>query len=107
MSETDDAVKLANRILDRPYADPDDDLATLSRQFLRTREIAIAERAQNATLREALQKWRDWAEPRGYGAIGRRIDASMPCSYPNCDCEPETRPCNSQYPAPAKLERKK
>jgi hypothetical protein len=35
MSEYSDTVKLANKVLDRPNADPDDDLATLSRQFLR------------------------------------------------------------------------
>ncbi|RTL72373.1 MAG: hypothetical protein EKK41_05120 [Hyphomicrobiales bacterium] len=35
-SETDEAIVLANRILDRPNADPDDDLAILARQFLRS-----------------------------------------------------------------------
>ena len=32
------AYELADRILERPYADPDDDLAVLSRQFLRLLE---------------------------------------------------------------------
>lgn len=32
------AVELANRMLDRMNADPDDDLATLARQFLRAEE---------------------------------------------------------------------
>lgn len=36
--EREDAIKLANVILDRPYGDPDDDLAMLSRQFLRAHE---------------------------------------------------------------------
>ncbi len=36
--EFDDAVALANRVLDRPNADPDDDLALLARQFLRAVE---------------------------------------------------------------------
>lgn len=38
MSEHDDAKKLANAILDRPYADPDDDIAVLARNFLRAEE---------------------------------------------------------------------
>ena len=37
--EREDAIKLANRVLERPYADPDDDLAVLARQFLRCTEI--------------------------------------------------------------------
>ena len=28
------AIKLADEVLDRPYGDPDDDLAVLARQFL-------------------------------------------------------------------------
>jgi hypothetical protein len=38
ISETDEAVIIANKILDRVNADPDDDLAILARQFLRARE---------------------------------------------------------------------
>lgn len=38
MAERDDAIKLANRVLDRISADPDDDLAVLARQFLRSYE---------------------------------------------------------------------
>jgi hypothetical protein len=38
MTELEDTVILANKILDRISADPDDDLAMLSRQFLRGRE---------------------------------------------------------------------
>ena len=37
--ELTDPVALANRILDRPYEDPDSDIAILARQFLRAREI--------------------------------------------------------------------
>lgn len=36
--EIDDPVALANRVLDRPFADPDDDVAILARQFLRAHE---------------------------------------------------------------------
>jgi hypothetical protein len=38
MPETDYALLLANKILDRINADPDDDLAVLARQFLRAHE---------------------------------------------------------------------
>ena len=38
MSELDEAVALANKVLDRPSGDPDDDLAVLARQFLRALE---------------------------------------------------------------------
>jgi hypothetical protein len=38
LSEKGEAIILANKILDRPYADPDDDLAVLSRQLLRALE---------------------------------------------------------------------
>ncbi len=38
MSEFEEAEILANKLLDRINADPDDDLAILARQFLRARE---------------------------------------------------------------------
>lgn len=38
MEEHEEALLLAGKILDRPHADPDDDLAILARQLLRTRE---------------------------------------------------------------------
>lgn len=57
MSDESDAARLiAGRVLDRPYGDPDDDLAILARQLLRTNERLAAlkelmERQQN-TLNE-------------------------------------------------------
>jgi hypothetical protein len=36
--EKEKAIELANRVLDRAGADPDDDLAVLARQFLRALE---------------------------------------------------------------------
>ena len=39
-AESDDTVALADRILERPNADPDGDLAVLARQLLRTRSWA-------------------------------------------------------------------
>lgn len=38
LSEKDRAIKLANTVLERPNADPDDDLVILSRQLLRALE---------------------------------------------------------------------
>jgi hypothetical protein len=38
MSERIDTLQLANRLLDEPFCDPDDDLRTLCRQLLRTAE---------------------------------------------------------------------
>ena len=38
MSEKEDAIILANKVLDRINADPDDDLAVLARQLLRALE---------------------------------------------------------------------
>lgn len=40
MTERQEALRLANRVLDRMNADPDDDLAILSRQLLRIVEAA-------------------------------------------------------------------
>lgn len=37
-NELEGAVRLADRVLDRPNADPDDDLAVLARQLLRANE---------------------------------------------------------------------
>ena len=44
-SEFGHAIILANKVLDRPNGDPDDDLAVLSRQFLRM--IEALEKAAN------------------------------------------------------------
>jgi hypothetical protein len=41
MTEKEQAIKLAERLLDEPNADPDDDLRVLSRQLLRWRDKAI------------------------------------------------------------------
>ena len=53
LSELRDAVALANRMLDRVNADPDDDVAMLSRQFLRAieRERRLVEALKLAATR--------------------------------------------------------
>lgn len=45
-SEYEDTILLANRVLDRPGGDPDDDLAMLARQFLRAVELTGPLRAE-------------------------------------------------------------
>jgi hypothetical protein len=42
VTETEQAIILANKILDRVNADPDDDVAVLARQFLRAIERPLA-----------------------------------------------------------------
>lgn len=39
MTESEEAVIIANKVLDRINADPDDDLAILARELLRLREL--------------------------------------------------------------------
>lgn len=38
MTEQEQAIRIANVVLDRPFADPDDDLAILSRALIRATE---------------------------------------------------------------------
>jgi hypothetical protein len=48
------AIAFANRILDRPWGDPDDDYAVLARQFLRTLEIACWQPLKTLPTRAAM-----------------------------------------------------
>ncbi len=59
MSEKSDALKLAERLLDEPYCDPDDDLRVLSRQLLRRQEVV--ERVEKR-LAETMDPTRDLIE---------------------------------------------
>jgi hypothetical protein len=59
VSELDEALALADRLLDEPMADPDDDLRMLSRQLQRTHEAAghyMRHRDQVAAHNERLVK---------------------------------------------------
>lgn len=53
MSEREEALALANRLLDVPNADPDDDLRVLSRALVRSEE---RNRGQLVHLSEAIRK---------------------------------------------------
>lgn len=51
MTEAQQAEAIANKVLDRPNADPDDDMAVLARQLLRTREaLTICHRGLGAVI---------------------------------------------------------
>lgn len=51
MSEREQALRLADRLLDEPYADPDDDLRLLARQLTRAVET---QKVMLAAIRAAL-----------------------------------------------------
>jgi hypothetical protein len=67
MTELEETILLANKILDRPGgADPDDDLAMLSRQFLRSREmenrLKTLLRRDKTLLRRAADALEGWSQ---------------------------------------------
>ena len=63
------AAVLANRVLDEPYRDPDDDMSMLSRQLLRRIEALEATRS---ALTEANEAIRDAHLIIGYVPINQR-----------------------------------
>jgi hypothetical protein len=87
--ERTDAIKLANRLLDVPWSDPDDDLRTLARQLLRRTEeverlaerLAAAERAKDemdaelGDIVEEICPWtpEEWQKDRVSVAVGNVI----------------------------------
>ena len=60
MSEDEDARRLADKVLDTPYRDPDDDMSMMCRQFNRAVERAEAAERREMGLREALVEARDF-----------------------------------------------
>jgi hypothetical protein len=54
-TESEEAKILADRVLDRPYADPDDDLAILARQYLRAADTIERITDEVTRLRQALR----------------------------------------------------
>lgn len=73
------ALLLANKILDRPSADPDDDLALLSRQLLRGVERAEQAEALVGAMRELVErvyiaKERMLSSGEGWTAGGRALE---------------------------------
>lgn len=68
-TEREEAIALANRVLERVNADPDDDLAVLARQCLR-RRLADMVKAAAPTLRDLLIE-QNKVESRIYRALKR------------------------------------
>jgi len=62
MTEKEEAVRLANAVLEKPYIDPDGDISMLARQFLRAREEIDA-------MMEALEAMvAEWDKMTRYGS---------------------------------------
>ena len=78
MSERAQAIALANRILDRPSGDPDDDLGVLARQLLRATETGRPD-LLSADGRALLQEW------SSYGAEVGLMSALMRRTYDYLD----------------------
>jgi hypothetical protein len=57
VNELDEAIILAKKVLARTSADPDDDLAMLARQFLRSRERIQDLQSLMARAADALEFW--------------------------------------------------
>lgn len=55
-TERDEAIAIANRLLDEPMADPDDDLRTLARQFMRAVERASHEPPADEQIDHAIRR---------------------------------------------------
>lgn len=61
MSERDDAIRLANAVLDKPYVDPDGDICMLARQFLREIERGAAVREVCAFFASVIKSGERWS----------------------------------------------
>lgn len=104
---------LANKILDRPYGDPDDDLAVLSRQLLRadekiagleatisvypktTKEVDAMEQEAFLRGRTVGEKYADSRNPSDIIKSARAAALEEAAKIANCDCPigRETRWC--------------
>lgn len=75
MTETEQALILANKILDRVTGDPDDDLAVLARQFLRAIERPLAAiRIYSAATTLAMQNRQTAGEDHAYFLTLRQLE---------------------------------
>jgi hypothetical protein len=70
VSELDEAIHIAERILERPWADPDDDLAILSRQLLRALERPTQPDPKDQRIAELEAKLSDMALKHGGANAG-------------------------------------
>jgi hypothetical protein len=89
-SELQSALALARRVLDRPSADPDDDLAVLARQLIRQHE--------------ANADWADWKtaariESHGDYPVGVRIAVKLPRDLTDAEKSALSRMADEAYGA--------
>lgn len=109
MTEFDEAVYLAKRILERPYADPDDNLAMLSRQFLR--QVEAKDAVLSAVKEHHSQKADDrcWMDDDklyaacGLRAVDRRVGDKQ-AMLENCKRFIDRRYEGGHWPTYAELE---
>lgn len=73
--ERDEAIAIANRWLDEPWSDPDDDLRIVARQFMRSLERAAPEPPPKSG-RDADEASRDDAAPTPRGSLPNSLGAS-------------------------------
>lgn len=96
MSELNDTITLAGKVLDRANADPDDDLAMLSRQFFRARAMIDRLREELGVASSALVEAGTLLEGQGLRGCGdimrthakRASEAAhvkTPGAQPDCD----------------------
>lgn len=90
-TERDDAVRLANTILDKPFIDPDGDICMLARQFLRATEALGSQERLIETLTAALEPFAEVAsewdgEPASLHVFFEWNDESAPVPSLPVDC---------------------
>lgn len=61
MSERDEAIHLANAVLDNPYIDPDGDICMLARQFLREIEQGATARHVCGFFASVIKSGESWS----------------------------------------------
>jgi broad specificity phosphatase PhoE len=77
MTEREQALKLAARILDRYGVDPDDDLGILARQLTRAHERAEKLHAALEALRRAVEKVPEMQNRDKYLSLGMQVNAAL------------------------------
>jgi hypothetical protein len=93
VTETEQAVILANKILDRVNADPDDDLAVLARQFLRALERPLAAvQIYSAATTLAMNNRQIAGEDHSYFVTLRQLQSLILQFSPAPHCTPSAPP---------------
>lgn len=85
-SEYDDAIKLANTVLDKPFIDPDGDICLLARQFLRLVDKSSANELNDEMVEAARECYRDLVNGTGIASEDMRaiLTAALSIPVPAC-----------------------